>query len=62
MADAVDRATHTLSGSGTGVFGWSASPDGYTLLSVSASHAVAPAIYSKMPYVGMDHQRRCNEL
>jgi tripartite-type tricarboxylate transporter receptor subunit TctC len=27
-----------------------ASPDGYTLLSVSASHAVAPAIYSKLPY------------
>jgi len=28
----------------------SATPDGYTLLSVSASHAVAPAIYSKLPY------------
>ena len=28
----------------------SANPDGYTLLSVSASHAVAPAIYSKLPY------------
>ena len=27
-----------------------ANPDGYTLLSVSASHAVAPAIYSKLPY------------
>lgn len=27
-----------------------ATPDGYTLLSVSASHAVAPAIYSKLPY------------
>ena len=27
-----------------------ASPDGYTLLSVSASHAVAPAIYSRLPY------------
>ena len=25
-------------------------PDGYTLLSVSASHAVAPAIYAKLPY------------
>jgi tripartite-type tricarboxylate transporter receptor subunit TctC len=25
-------------------------PDGYTLLSVSASHAVAPAIYDKLPY------------
>ena len=24
--------------------------DGYTLLSVSASHAVAPAIYAKLPY------------
>lgn len=27
-----------------------ASPDGYTLLAVSASHAVAPAIYAKLPY------------
>lgn len=27
-----------------------ASPDGYTLLSVSASHAVAPAIYARLPY------------
>ena len=27
-----------------------AAPDGYTLLSVSASHAVAPAMYSKLPY------------
>jgi tripartite-type tricarboxylate transporter receptor subunit TctC len=27
-----------------------APPDGYTLLSVSASHAIAPAIYSKLPY------------
>lgn len=27
-----------------------ADPDGYTLLSVTASHAVAPAIYSKLPY------------
>lgn len=27
-----------------------ANPDGYTLLSVSAAHAVAPAIYSKLPY------------
>ena len=27
-----------------------ASPDGYTLLSVSASHAIAPAMYSKLPY------------
>jgi tripartite-type tricarboxylate transporter receptor subunit TctC len=27
-----------------------ATPDGYTLLSVSASHAVAPAMYSKLPY------------
>ena len=25
-------------------------PDGYTLLSVSSAHAVAPAIYSKLPY------------
>jgi tripartite-type tricarboxylate transporter receptor subunit TctC len=28
----------------------SGSPDGYTLLSVSAAHAVAPAIYAKLPY------------
>jgi tripartite-type tricarboxylate transporter receptor subunit TctC len=27
-----------------------ANADGYTLLSVSASHAVAPAIYAKLPY------------
>jgi tripartite-type tricarboxylate transporter receptor subunit TctC len=27
-----------------------AAPDGYTLLSVSSAHAVAPAIYSKLPY------------
>ena len=27
-----------------------ASPDGYTLLSVSSAHAIAPAIYSKLPY------------
>ncbi len=27
-----------------------ANPDGYTLLSVSASHAVAAAMYSKLPY------------
>jgi tripartite-type tricarboxylate transporter receptor subunit TctC len=27
-----------------------ANPDGYTLLSVSASHAVAPAMYTKLPY------------
>ena len=27
-----------------------ANPDGYTLLSVSSSHAVAPAIYDKLPY------------
>lgn len=27
-----------------------ANSDGYTLLSVSASHAVAPAIYAKLPY------------
>ena len=27
-----------------------ATPDGYTLLSVSASHAVAPAMYAKLPY------------
>jgi tripartite-type tricarboxylate transporter receptor subunit TctC len=28
----------------------SANPDGYTLLSVSSAHAVAPAIYTKLPY------------
>src|SRR4030095_6689956 len=27
-----------------------ATPDGHTLLSVSASHAVAPAMYTKLPY------------
>ena len=27
-----------------------ATPDGYTLLSVSSAHAVAPAIYAKLPY------------
>ncbi|MGZ8230473.1 MAG: tripartite tricarboxylate transporter substrate binding protein [Burkholderiales bacterium] len=27
-----------------------ADPDGYTLLSVSSAHAVAPAIYAKLPY------------
>ena len=27
-----------------------ANPDGYTLLSVSSAHAVAPAIYAKLPY------------
>jgi tripartite-type tricarboxylate transporter receptor subunit TctC len=27
-----------------------ATPDGHTLLSVSASHAVAPAMYAKLPY------------
>ena len=27
-----------------------ANPDGYTLLSVSSAHAVAPAIYEKLPY------------
>ncbi len=27
-----------------------AAPDGYTLLSVSSAHAVAPAIYSKLPF------------
>src|SRR5262245_12154315 len=27
-----------------------ANPDGHTLLSVSASHDVAPAMYSKLPY------------
>src|SRR5687768_9927459 len=28
----------------------SANPDGYTLLSVSSAHSVAPAIYAKLPY------------
>ncbi|MGE5465572.1 MAG: tripartite tricarboxylate transporter substrate binding protein [Methanocella sp.] len=28
----------------------SANPDGYTLLSVSSAHAVAPAIYAKLPF------------
>lgn len=27
-----------------------ANPDGYTLLSVSSAHAVAPAVYDKLPY------------
>src|SRR5881296_465700 len=27
-----------------------ATPDGYTLLSVSSAHAIAPAIYSSLPY------------
>ena len=27
-----------------------ANPDGHTLLSVSSAHAIAPAIYSKLPY------------
>src|SRR3954470_20167402 len=27
-----------------------ATPDGYTLLSVSSAHAAAPAIYAKLPY------------
>ena len=27
-----------------------ANPDGYTLLSVSSAHAVAPALYAKLPY------------
>src|SRR5207344_631896 len=27
-----------------------AAPDGYTLLSVSSAHAIAPAIYSGLPY------------
>ena len=31
-----------------------ANPDGYTLLSVSSAHAVAPAIYSKLPYEPKD--------
>ena len=31
-----------------------ANPDGYTLLSVSSAHAVAPAIYPKLPYAMSD--------
>ncbi len=31
-----------------------ANPDGYTLLSVSSAHAVAPAIYAKLPYSTQD--------
>ena len=31
-----------------------ANPDGHTLLSVSSAHAVAPAIYSKLPYAMRD--------
>src|SRR6185295_13030079 len=31
-----------------------ANPDGYTLLSVSSAHAVAPAIYAKLPYETRD--------
>jgi tripartite-type tricarboxylate transporter receptor subunit TctC len=31
-----------------------ANPDGYTLLSVSSAHAVAPAIYEKLPYAMSD--------
>src|SRR5687767_2455319 len=31
-----------------------ANPDGYTLLSVSSAHAVAPAIYPKLPYQPKD--------
>jgi tripartite-type tricarboxylate transporter receptor subunit TctC len=31
-----------------------ANPDGYTLLSVSSAHAVAPAIYAKLPYEPRD--------
>ena len=31
-----------------------ANPDGYTLLSVSSAHAVAPAIYPKLPYEPKD--------
>jgi tripartite-type tricarboxylate transporter receptor subunit TctC len=31
-----------------------ANPDGYTLLSVSSAHAVAPAIYDKLPYAMSD--------
>src|SRR5476651_134965 len=27
-----------------------ANPDGYTLLSISASHTIAPALYAKIPY------------
>jgi tripartite-type tricarboxylate transporter receptor subunit TctC len=27
-----------------------ANPDGYTLLSISAAHVIAPALYSKIPY------------
>lgn len=27
-----------------------ASPDGYTLLSISAAHVIAPSLYSKLPY------------
>ena len=27
-----------------------AAPDGYTLLSVSSAHAIAPAIYAALPY------------
>src|SRR3712207_4999476 len=27
-----------------------ANPDGHTLLSISASHAIQPAIYAKLPY------------
>jgi tripartite-type tricarboxylate transporter receptor subunit TctC len=32
----------------------SANPDGHTLLSVSSAHAVAPAIYPKLPYAVKD--------
>jgi tripartite-type tricarboxylate transporter receptor subunit TctC len=32
----------------------SANPDGYTLLSVSSAHAVAPAIYPQLPYAMRD--------
>ena len=31
-----------------------ANPDGHTLLSVSSAHAVAPAIYAKLPYAPSD--------
>jgi tripartite-type tricarboxylate transporter receptor subunit TctC len=31
-----------------------ANPDGYTLLSVSSAHSVAPAIYAKLPYAMSD--------
>ena len=31
-----------------------ANPDGHTLLSVSSAHAVAPAIYAKLPYATSD--------